>query len=69
MPKFLCSVPWAGACLFWAKFTRHLLPFLAWIDDRTLRLRDAALLRVCLKRYEKKLSWGYSTLCKYFNVS
>ncbi|XP_073986625.1 NACHT domain- and WD repeat-containing protein 1 isoform X1 [Rhodnius prolixus] len=60
-------LPWAGACLFWAKFTRHLLPFLAWIDDRTLRLRDAALLRVCLKRYEKKLSWGYSTLCKYFN--
>ncbi|KAK9511267.1 hypothetical protein O3M35_005854 [Rhynocoris fuscipes] len=60
-------LPWAGACLFWAKFTRHLMPFLSWLDDKTLRVRDAALYRICSQRYAARLSWGYKTLYNYFS--
>uniref|UniRef100_A0A146LA42 NACHT and WD repeat domain-containing protein 1 n=1 Tax=Lygus hesperus TaxID=30085 RepID=A0A146LA42_LYGHE len=59
-------LPWAGACLFLSKLTRHLGPFLLSGDHRTLKLRDSAVIEVSRQRYDRRTVWATKTLKDYF---
>lgn len=59
-------LPWAGACLFWSKLTRHLGPFLEHGEDCANLLVDPSLAKTVRERYRSKMSWARTLLYRYF---
>lgn len=59
-------LPWAGACLFWSKLTRHLGPFVELGEDCANLLVDPSLAKTVRERYRSKMNWARTLLYRYF---
>ncbi|XP_049833754.1 NACHT domain- and WD repeat-containing protein 1 [Schistocerca gregaria] len=62
-------VPWAPACLFWARLNKYMGPFLRWsatADCSTAQWNDEMLLQTAAKRYSHRRKWAHETLVQYY---
>lgn len=69
--KFYVSVAWAPACLFWARFNKHLSPFFQWmpvLNTCTLQWRTKTVRSAIAQRYKNNIKSGHQMLVNYFKV-
>ncbi|XP_046670625.1 NACHT domain- and WD repeat-containing protein 1 [Homalodisca vitripennis] len=62
-------VVWAPACLFWARFNKHLSPFFQWtpvLNTCALQWRTMAVRSTIVNRYKDRLGAGHQMLLQYF---